>query len=239
MLPQLFPLSGWTDKLLYIVKFPRKPAGVIFDMDGLLLDTIPVYIEAMVVASAEIGRSISGDYLRSLIGLLGKELQNRLADDLGKDFPVQEFLHKTGEHLACALKDGAPLKSGAVELIEHLAALRLPLAIATSMQKQEAVHLLETARIGHFFSEVVGRDEVKFSKPHPDLYLKAALHLQLQPGVCIALEDSFNGIKSAYSAGCMTIMIPDVVAPTSEIEALCLGIATDLHQVKTWFLTYL
>jgi HAD superfamily hydrolase (TIGR01509 family) len=217
------------------MRFPRQPEGVIFDMDGLLIDTIPIYIQAMMAAGADVGHPVSRDYLLSLVGLLGQELQNRLTSDLGQDFPVENFLYITGERLTQILRQGAPLKKGAVELVEHLHSLQVPMAVATSMKKQEAEHQLEFANIRHLFVEVVGRDEVQSSKPHPDLYLRAASYLHLQPWVCLALEDSFNGIKSASSAGCMTIMVPDVLVPTAEIESLCVGIATDLHEVKTLF----
>jgi HAD superfamily hydrolase (TIGR01509 family) len=217
------------------MRFPQKPEGVIFDMDGLLIDTIPIYIQAMMAAGTDVGHPVSRDYLLSLVGLLGQELQNRLSSDCGQDFPVEDFLQSTGQRLTQLLSQGAPLKKGASELIEHLHSLQIPMAVATSMKKQEAEHHLKFADLHHFFVEVVGRDEVKLSKPHPDLYLKAASYLQLQPGACVALEDSFNGIKSAYSAGCMTVMVPDVLAPTAEVESLCVGIATDLHEVKALF----
>jgi HAD superfamily hydrolase (TIGR01509 family) len=217
------------------MRLPRKPEGVIFDMDGLLIDTIPIYIQAMTAAGADVGHQVPRDYLLSLIGLLGQELQNRLTSDFGQDFPVQDFLQVTGERLTQILSKGAPLKKGAVELIEHLHSLQIPMAVATSMKKQEAEHQLELSNLRHLLVEVVGRDNVELSKPHPDLYLKAASHLQLQPGVCVALEDSFNGIKSAHSAGCMTIMVPDVLSPTAEIGLLCVEIASDLHEVKALF----
>ena len=217
------------------MKLPRKPEGVIFDMDGLLIDTIPIYIQAMTEAGVEVGHPVTRGYLLSLVGLLGPELEKRLADDFGRGFPVWEFLQKAGERFAQILGEGASLKEGAAELIEHLHALQIPLAVATSMKKVEAEEQLKSTRLRHRFAEVVGRDEVKSSKPHPDLYREAASRLQLQPGACVALEDSLNGIRSAHAAGCMAIMVPDVLAPTEEMRSMCVGVASSLREVKALF----
>jgi HAD superfamily hydrolase (TIGR01509 family) len=215
-----------------MIVLPRRPHGVIFDMDGLLIDTIPLYIQAMTGAGAAVGHHITREYLLSLIGLLGHELQQRLVDDFGPAFPVEDYLAETGERLAQLLHKGVPLKPGATELIEYLNATGIPIAIATSMKRQEVEHQLQLAKLRHMFVAVVGRDDVPRSKPYPDLYLRAASHLGLEPDVCVALEDSFNGIRSAQAAGCMVIMVPDVLAPTPDIEALCVGVAKDLHAVK-------
>ncbi len=211
--------------------FPRKPEGIIFDMDGLLVDTIPLYITAMIEAGIVVGYPVSREYVLSLVGLLGKQLHRRLRDDLGANFPVDRFLERVQDSVGQALIQGAPLKKGALELIRYLAAAQIPLAVATSMKRAEAEYQLEKANIRHQFARVVGRDEVALSKPHPDVYLKAAAHLKLQPCACIALEDSFNGVRSAQAAGCMTIMVPDVLTPTAEVASLCVGIVCDLQEV--------
>src|SRR5688500_14084737 len=83
-----------------IMIFHQKPEAVIFDMDGLLIDTIPIYVEAMTAAGVEVGHPVTPDYLYSLIGLLGSELHDRLVHDFGREFPVDDFLQITGKHLA-------------------------------------------------------------------------------------------------------------------------------------------
>jgi len=217
------------------MQFPQTPQAVIFDMDGLLIDTIPIYIAAMTEAGAQVGHPLSREYLVSLIGLLGQELHNRLTQDFGPDFPAEAVLRLTGERLAKTFAQGAPLKAGAAELVHQLHSLDMPLAVATSMKTAEAEHQLEMAGVRHCFVAVVGRDQVQRNKPNPDVYLEAASRLKQAPGACVALEDSFNGVRAAHAAGCMTIMVPDMLVPTAEIEALCVGIAQDLYTVKVAF----
>lgn len=103
------------------------------------------------------------------------------------------------------------------------------------MRRAEARALLEQTDLHHFFQYVVGRDDVERSKPHPDVYQKAISLLGQQAPSCLALEDSFNGIRSAYRAGCMVLMVPDTLAPTEEIASLCVGVVQDLHIVEILF----
>lgn len=217
------------------MEFPRRPQGVIFDMDGLLIDTIPLYVEAMQAAGAAMGHDISSAYLHTLIGLLGPELENRLAHDLGPEFPVADYLQKTGNYLAQLFARGVPLKPGARALVLHLHAQGVPCAVATSMQQHEARHQLASAGLLTYFAAVVGRGDVAQSKPHPAVYVEAAARLQLAPAHCLALEDSYTGIQSAHAAGCMVVMVPDVLPPTDATTALCVGVAPSLEEVKAAF----
>jgi HAD superfamily hydrolase (TIGR01509 family) len=211
--------------------FLPAPQGVIFDMDGLLIDTVPVYITAMVEAGGAVGHPVSAAYIRSLVGLLGAALRERLVGDLGPAFPIDEFLQATAARLTALFAAGVPLKPGAADLLARLAARGLPLAVATSLRTEEAEQHLAQTRIRAFFQAVVGRDAVAQSKPAPDVYLRAAALIGCRPPDCLALEDSFNGIRSAHAAGCMVVMVPDVLAPTPEIKALCHAIARDLGHV--------
>ena len=200
-------------------------------MDGLLIDTIPAYVSAMVQAGDDVGHVVSKDYVLSLVGLLGTELEAQLRADLGAAFPLPAYMNAVFARLGPILDAGVPLKAGAVALLEELARMEMPMAVGTSMKKAEALHHLKHCRVDHFFRAVAARDDVARGKPHPDVHLKAMSALGCDASDCLILEDSFNGVRAAHATGAMVIMVPDVVPPTPEIAALCTGVAADLHQV--------
>jgi len=200
-------------------------------MDGLLIDTIPAYVSAMVQAGDDVGYAVSKDYVLSLVGLLGTELEAQLRADHGAAFPLPAYLTAVFALLGPILDAGVPLKAGAAKLLEELARMDMPMAVGTSMKRTEALHHLKHCHVAHFFSTIATRDDVARGKPHPDVHLKALSALGCDASDCLILEDSFNGVRAAHATGAMVIMVPDVVAPTAEIEALCTGVATDLHQV--------
>jgi len=119
-----------------------------------------------------------------------------------------------------------------LELLDHLDAAGLPRAIATSSRHVDVSHHLATHALGERFHAIVAQGDYARGKPHPDPYLTAAERLGVDPAACLALEDSHNGVRAAHAAGMMTIMVPDLLDPTEEMQTLCVRIARDLHEVR-------
>jgi beta-phosphoglucomutase-like phosphatase (HAD superfamily) len=214
------------------VRLPRTPAAVVFDMDGLLLDSERLYQEAILLAAAEAGHEVAPDFFGRTVGLPWAQCRALLLSHFGAAFPVDEFEAMWVRHFWVIAETRLALKPGALELLETLDKLRLPRAIATSSSHRTVErHLTEHDLMGRF-DEIVGHGDYERGKPAPDPFLKAAERLGVEPRLCLALEDSHNGIRSASSAGMMTIMVPDLLEPTDEIRALCTLVARDLHEVS-------
>jgi HAD superfamily hydrolase (TIGR01509 family) len=216
---------------------PRMPVAVVFDMDGLLFNSELLYQEAAALAAAEAGHDISSGLLDRLIGVPWQRGRAMLLEHFGENFPAEGFEAAWLRHFWLIAEDQLSLKPGVIELLDALDALRLPRAIATSSSHRTVQRHLAAHNLGERFHAVVGSGDYAAGKPAPDPFLKAAERLGVAPRFCLALEDSHNGVRSAAAAGMMTIMIPDLLAPTDDIRALCAAIVDDLHTVRALILT--
>ncbi len=205
-------------------------------MDGLLFDTEALYQEASLVAAAEAGHDVSSGIFSRTIGLPWPQTRSLLLDHFGDTFPADEFITAWVRHFDLMASTRLSLKPGAIELLDALDDLRLPRAIATSSARHTVEHHLTAHNLAGRFHEIVGHGEYASGKPAPDPFLKAAERLGVEPRLCLALEDSHSGVRSASSAGMMTVMVPDLLEPTDEIRALCTVVARDLHEVRSLIL---
>lgn len=214
---------------------PRQPAAVVFDMDGLLFDSERLYAESILTAAREVGCAMSHDVFLQLVGR-SREVNHRfLLDHYGADYPLQALISTWGRHFQALAAVGLPLKPGAAELLDLLDELGLPRAIATSSTHATVRRNLTALGLVDRFHDVVAHGDYASGKPSPDPFLKAAERLGVAPALCLALEDSHNGVRSASSAGMMTIMVPDLIPATEEIRDLCALVVDDLHAVRLLF----
>jgi HAD superfamily hydrolase (TIGR01509 family) len=170
------------------------------------------------------------------IGLPHHLVRTLLLDHFGAAFAVDEFLAAWSEHFWRLAETHLALKPGALELLDALDALEMPRAIATSSSHRTVRHHLDAHGLAERFHAIVGHGDYAESKPAPDPFLRAAERLGVAPSLCLALEDSHNGIRSAAAAGMMTVMVPDLLPPNEEIRSLCVTVARDLHEVRNLLL---
>jgi HAD superfamily hydrolase (TIGR01509 family) len=213
------------------MKLPRTPLAVVFDMDGLIFDTEALYQDAYMAAAKTGGHDLSLEVCQQTIGRTWVQARAILADHLGEDFAVEPFFTEMAEQFDRLTKTDLRLKPGVVELLDLLDELGLPRCIATSSAHSTVQsHLSAHGLVGRFH-DVVGHGDYVDSKPAPEPFLKASERLGVERSLCLALEDSHNGVRSASAAGMIVLMVPDLVAPTKEIEALCTHVVTDLFVV--------
>ncbi len=214
---------------------PDQIAAVIFDMDGVLLDTERLYKQAAYVAAEAMGYQMTEEIHLRTVGVPGDAAVAIVQEGLGAGFDYADFDLRWRAWMHEELSRHVPVKPGVVELIEALKARQVPFAIATSTQREPAErHLTDAGLRGHF-THVVTWDDVTHGKPHPEPYLAAAKLLGVDPAHCLAVEDSYNGVRSAHAAGMQVIMVPDMLAPNDEITPLCLAVLDHLDEIRARF----
>jgi len=210
------------------------PDAVIFDMDGLLIDSERLAKASTLAVSEQLGHPIPASVAMRMIGLGSDALEHMLRDELGAKFPLRQFRDTWNEHYGARVAQGVPVKPGVIEALTALAAVNVPCAVATSTQTRLAHHKLEKAGLLHHFVFVAGRDAVVHGKPAPDLYLHAAKLLGQRAERCWAFEDSLPGLTAAAASGARTHWVPDLAhINTSDLPA---GVETidSLHHVSRW-----
>lgn len=211
---------------------PRPPHAVVFDMDGLIFDSEVLYQEAASAAAAALGHELPVELYLATIGLNGPATRELLLGHFGPGFDFEALWRAATENFRRLAATQLCLKAGVVELLDALDARGLPRAIATSSRHESVEHHLALHGLAHRFPVVVAHGDYARGKPHPDPFLTAAARLGVAPEGCLALEDSHNGVRAAAAAGMMTVMVPDLLAATAEMEGLCIRIAADLHEVR-------
>lgn len=215
------------------MSLPRKVKAVVFDMDGLLVDTEQVVYRAMQAAAAGIGGEMPFAVFQRMIGLQHAASDLILAEHFGKDLDLEGWSAAVSHHFQAEMAlAGIALKAGVVEILNHLDAAGLPRAIATSSSRQAVEQSLGPYDLVRRFDAVISREAQTRGKPHPEPFLKAAEALGVAPADCLAVEDSHNGVRAAHAAGMMAIMVPDMLEATPEMRDLALHIAADLHEVR-------
>jgi len=207
-------------------------SAVIFDMDGLVLDTESTYSIAWQQAANAMGHDFSADFCLSLSGLHYQAIELKLLDYCGGEFDLHTFNRLSGECWRDYVKcHGIKIKHGFTGLLDLLVRQNMPYCLATNSRTVNALECLELAGINGVFSVIATRDHVQRGKPEPDVFFHAAKLLQVDIKRCLVLEDSHAGIVAAARAGAVSVFIPSTAQVDPLAVELCDLMVGDLAQL--------
>lgn len=220
------------------MQLPDTLQAVLFDMDGLLLDTERLARDIWYAVAREQGYELTDAIYLPILGTNVAGTKRIIKNAFGETTPVDAMHLEKHRRLEDAIHAGqVPVKPGVVELLDALATRGIRTAVATSTGHALARLKLQATGLLPRFEALAGGDEVAHGKPAPDVYLLAAQRLGVDPARCLALEDSGNGVRAASAAGMPVIMVPDLAPATPELRALAAAVLPDLFAVRDLFST--
>lgn len=209
--------------------------AVLFDMDGTLIDTECYYRRCWPEALKAFGYQMTDEqalFMRSLGRPFAPE---QLKSWFGEELDYWAVRNKRKELMEEMIaREGIRIKPGAVELLEYLNSVKVTAAVVTATDLERANRYLERLGLLKYFDRVISATQVEQGKPSPDIYEFACRELKLEPEVCIAVEDSPNGVRSAYGAGCKVIMVPDQTEPDEELSKCLYACLPNLFEIKEY-----
>lgn len=200
---------------------PRKIAGVLFDMDGVVLDTEKLYTRFWREAAHSFGFPMTEEQAMGMRSLNSEAGQAKLESYFGKGVSRAALRDKRVELMNAYVQEyGVEAKPGVFELLEHLKSLGIPTAITTSSPMRRVHRYLDPLGLTPLFDQLCSGHDVPHGKPEPDIYLYGAGSIGVAPEQCLAVEDSYAGILSAHRAGCAAVMVPDLDEPDDNAKKL-------------------
>ncbi|MBD5144244.1 MAG: HAD family phosphatase [Ruminococcus sp.] len=206
--------------------------GIIFDMDGLMLDTETLLAKYWIQASQEFGFPMQLEHVLGIRSLSAIYAKPKLQAIFGKNFNYEQIRARRRELTTQHLETyGIEKKSGLDKLLIYLHENNYQIAVATATDYKRTELYLKQVQVYDYFDKFICGDMVKKGKPDPEIYLTACHELNLLPAQCMALEDSPNGILSAFQAGCKSVMIPDLSQPDDDLKHKLYACVPDLSCV--------
>jgi len=209
--------------------------AAIFDMDGLLIDSERIIMQACIAAASEFGIAYTPSDYVELIGRAAPDSTRIMTAQLGGEAQFKQVIQRVDE----LLNDEAnhfPLKAGALEIIQHFHAQNIPCGVASSSYQPVIKHRLSQVGIIQYFNAITSGDEVQRGKPHPDIYLLALEKLGIAAKDSIAFEDSEFGARAAIAAGLNVVVVPDLKQPSEFVIENSFRVLNSLHDAKAFML---
>ena len=212
-----------------------KGRAVIFDMDGVIFDSERMVLVCWERLAEKYHLSRMREAYMPCIGVNDARMKEIMKDFYGRDFPHDAFREEASALFhEMVRQEGLPVKKGVRELLAYLTKRNIPVGLASSTRLALVAEELTAAGLYEYFQAVTGGDQLKRSKPEPDIYLMACEKLGVRPEETYAVEDSYNGIRAAHSAGMMPVMVPDLLPPTEEMYEKSVAVLEDLVCVREW-----
>ena len=197
----------------------QRPDLVIFDMDGLILDSEQLFMEQERIVGRQYGYDMTTENYISTIGTAGDTLRKILTDLYGEDYPMETISRESRDRVDRIIEEqGPPVKPGIGAFMEALHRHGIPFCICTSTDTATATHYMDMAGFLPYLQFLIGGEQVKRSKPDPDIFLQACSKAGVLPERSLVIEDSPNGIRAALAAGMQVIAIPDLVPVPEELK---------------------
>lgn len=207
--------------------------GVLFDMDGIVLDTEKLYTRFWVEAAQSLGYPMTHEMALGMRSLSRQAGERQLKSYLGEQVDYHEVRETRIKMMSAFIEEnGVEIKPGIHELLFFLKKNGIKTSIATSSPLDRTKKYLSQVGLVEEFDELVSGHMVEHGKPEPDIYLYAASNLGLKPEECLVLEDSPTGILAAYRAGCVPVMIPDQDAPDEDVKSRVYAVVENLLSIR-------
>lgn len=212
--------------------------GIIFDMDGLMINSEEVTFDGYVISLKKRGHTITRDFYVTTLGKNAKSLKI-MYEDKYPNIDFDEVLREVHEYMANLFEiQGVPLKPGLIQLLSYLKQHNYKIVVATSSARSRVERIFYLAKISQYFDGIVCGDEVSKGKPDPEIFLKALDKTGLDKDKVVILEDSEAGIQAAYRGNIPVICIPDMKYPSKEYEDMTIATLDSLEKVQGLLQSY-
>lgn len=209
--------------------------AVIFDMDGVIFDTEKVYLDIWIEVFEKYGYKMTKELYVNVMGTGRKNVIKTFLENFGDDLPIEKMYEEKDNQLFYIIENqGIPLKEGVKELFSMLKEKNYKIALATSAKRERVEKQIKDKWLKESFDAIVCGDDVEKGKPSPDIFLKAAKKIDVEPENCFVVEDSPAGIKAAFSGGMKGLHVEDLKAADEDILKYCEKNFKNLQEIKEY-----